>query len=50
VLGIATIVALVVGLIPRGTHAIGIATIAALVVIALWIVLVSRWLIIPGVN
>lgn len=49
VLGIATIVVLVIGLILRAKHAIGV-TIAALVVIALWIVLINRWLIIPGIN
>ncbi|HEX5858198.1 MAG TPA: hypothetical protein VFY91_08825 [Microbacterium sp.] len=49
VLGVATIVVLVIGLILRAKHAIGI-TIAALLVIAFWIVLVNRWLIIPGVN
>lgn len=49
VLGVATIVVLVIGLILRAKHAIGI-TLAALLVIAFWIVLVNRWLIIPGVN
>jgi len=49
VLGIATIVVLVIGLILRAKHAIGV-TIAALVVIGLWIVLINRWLIIPGIN
>ena len=49
VLGVATSVVLVIGLILRAKHAIGI-TLAALLVIAFWIVLVNRWLIIPGVN
>jgi hypothetical protein len=49
VLGIATIVVLVIGLILRAKHAIGV-TIAALVVIGFWILLVNRWVIIPGVN
>lgn len=49
VLGIATIVVLIIGLILRARAAIGL-TIAALVVIALWLVLVNRWLVIPGLN
>ena len=49
VLGIATIVVLVIGLILRARHAVGI-TIAALAVIALWILLINHWVIIPGVN
>ncbi|GAA5087604.1 hypothetical protein GCM10025760_08990 [Microbacterium yannicii] len=49
VLAIATLIVIVVGLLLRGRQGIGIA-IAALVVIALWIVLVNRWLVIPGIN
>ncbi len=49
VLAIATLIVIVVGLLLRGRQGIGIA-IAALAVIALWIVLVNRWLVIPGIN
>ncbi|MDQ7879142.1 hypothetical protein Q9R08_14225 [Microbacterium sp. QXD-8] len=49
VLAIATLIVIVVGLIVRGRQGVGIA-IAALAVIALWIVLVNRWLVIPGIN
>ena len=49
VLAIATVIVIVVGLIVRGRQGVGIA-IAALAVIALWIVLVNRWLVIPGIN
>ncbi|HEY9308515.1 MAG TPA: hypothetical protein VIP82_12020 [Microbacterium sp.] len=49
VLAIATLIVIVVGLIVRGGQGVGIA-IAALAVIALWIVLVNRWLVIPGIN
>lgn len=49
VLAIATLIVIVVGLVLRGRQGIGIA-IAALAVIALWVVLVNRWLVIPGIN
>ena len=49
VLAIATLIVIVVGLLLRGRQGVGIA-IAALAVIALWIVLVNRWLVIPGIN
>jgi len=49
VLAIATLIVIVVGLIVRGRQGVGIA-IAALAVVALWIVLVNRWLVIPGIN
>ena len=49
VLAIATVIVIVIGLIFRGRQGVGIA-IAALLVIAIWIVLVNRWLVIPGIN
>ncbi|MDW4572046.1 hypothetical protein R8Z57_04560 [Microbacterium sp. M3] len=49
VLAIATIIVIVVGMVFRGRQGIGIA-IAALAVLVLWIVLVNRWLVIPGIN
>jgi hypothetical protein len=49
VLAIATLIVVVIGIVFRGRHGIGIA-IAALAVIALWIVLVNHWLVIPGIN
>ncbi|MFC9561899.1 hypothetical protein [Agromyces sp. NPDC056965] len=49
VLGIATLVVLVVALIVRGRTGLGV-TIAAIVFVALWLVLVNRWLVIPGIN
>ena len=49
VLAIATLIVIVVGLLLHGRQGLGIA-IAALAVIALWIVLVNRWLVIPGIN
>ncbi|GAA1964888.1 hypothetical protein [Agromyces allii] len=49
VLGVATIIALVVALFAGGRTGRGV-TIAALVVTAIWVVLVNHWLIIPGIN
>ncbi|KQM80678.1 hypothetical protein [Agromyces sp. Leaf222] len=49
VLGVATLIALVVALFAGGRTGRGV-TVAALVVIAVWIVLVNQWLIIPGIN
>jgi hypothetical protein len=49
VLGVATLIALVVALFAGGRTGRGV-TIAAIVVIAIWIVLTNRWLIIPGIN
>jgi len=49
VLAIATLIVVVIGIVFRGRQGIGVA-IAALAVIALWIVLVNHWLVIPGIN
>lgn len=49
VLGIVTLIVLVVALIVRGRTGLSI-TIAAIVLIALWLILVNRWLVIPGIN
>jgi len=49
VLAIATLIVVVIGIVFRGRQGVGIA-IAALAVIALWIVLVNHWLGIPGIN
>jgi len=49
VLGVATLIALVVALFAGGRTGKGL-TIAALVVIAIWLVLVNGWIIIPGIN
>ncbi|MGR0321051.1 hypothetical protein [Agromyces sp. ZXT2-3] len=49
VLGIATLVVLVVALIMRGRLGMTL-TIIALVLMAVWIVLENRWLVIPGIN
>ena len=49
VLGIATLVVLVVALITRGRTGLTL-PIIALVLIALWLILLNRWLVIPGVN
>ena len=49
VLGVATLVALVVALFAGGRTGRGL-TIAAIVVIAIWLVLVNHWVIIPGIN
>ncbi|WES63061.1 hypothetical protein P0L94_11410 [Microbacter sp. GSS18] len=49
VLAVAVIIVLVIGLILRGRAALAL-TVAALIVLAAWIVLVNEWLIVPGVN
>ncbi len=49
VLAVAVMIVLVIGLILRGRAAIAL-TVAALVVLAAWIVLVNDWLIVPGLN
>lgn len=49
VLGIATLVVLVVALFAGGRTGRSI-TIAAILFIAVWLILLNRWLVIPGVN
>ncbi len=49
VLGVATLIVLAVALFLGGRTGRGV-TIAGLVVVAAWIVLVNRWLVIPGLN
>ena len=49
VLGVATLIALVVALFAGGRTGRGV-TIAGIVVIAIWLVLVNHWVIIPGIN
>ena len=49
VLGVATLIALVVALFAGGRTGKGL-TIAAIVVIAIWLVLVNNWVVIPGIN
>ncbi|WP_350347855.1 hypothetical protein ABIQ69_14600 [Agromyces sp. G08B096] len=49
VLGVATLIALVLALFIGGRTGRGL-TVAALVVVAIWLVLVNHWLVIPGVN
>lgn len=49
VLAVAVIIVLVIGLILRGRAAVAL-TVAALIVLAAWIVLVNEWLIVPGLN
>ncbi|WP_307042217.1 hypothetical protein [Agromyces ramosus] len=49
VLGIVTLIVLVVALFLGGRTGRAI-TIAALVFIAVWLVLLNRWIVIPGVN
>lgn len=49
VLAVAVIIVLVIGLILRGRAALAL-TVAALIVLAAWIVLVNEWLIVPGIN
>lgn len=49
VLGVATLIVLVVALFIGGRTGRTI-TIAALVIIAVWLILLNRWLVIPGVN
>lgn len=49
VLGVATLIALVVALFLGGRTGRGL-TIAAIVVIAIWFVLVNHWIVIPGIN
>jgi hypothetical protein len=49
VLGVATLIALVVALFAGGRTGRGL-TIAALVVVAIWLVLANGWIIIPGIN
>ncbi len=44
-----TAIALIVALIVRGKSSIGL-TIAALVLVVVWIVLANGWLVIPGIN
>lgn len=49
VLAVATIILLIIGLIVRGKGGLGLA-IAAIAVLAFWLVLVNRWVLIPGLN
>jgi len=49
VLGVATLIVLVVALFLGGRTGRGV-TITGLVVVAVWIVLVNNWLVIPGIN
>ncbi|QEO14020.1 hypothetical protein FLP10_05970 [Agromyces intestinalis] len=49
VLAVVLLVVLVVGLVLRGRQGLGI-TVAALVLVVVYLVLVNRWLVIPGVN
>ncbi|MRG59498.1 hypothetical protein GE115_06370 [Agromyces sp. CFH 90414] len=49
VLAVATLIALVVALFAGGRTGRGL-TIAALVVIGIWIILVNHWIVIPGIN
>lgn len=49
VLGIATLVVLAVALFAGGRTGRTL-TIVALVVIVVWVILVNRWLVIPGIN
>lgn len=49
VLGVATLIVLVVALFLGGRTGRGV-TIAGLVVIAVWVVLVNDWVVIPGLN
>ena len=49
VLGIATLIVVVVALFLGGRTGRGV-TIAAAVVIAIWLVLVNHWIVIPGIN
>lgn len=49
VLGVATLIALVVALFAGGRTGRGV-TIGAIVLIAIWLILQNRWLIIPGIN
>ncbi|MGI9824142.1 hypothetical protein [Agromyces sp. Marseille-Q5079] len=49
VLGVATLIVLVIALFVGGRTGRGI-TLAALVVTAIWLVLVNQWIVVPGVN
>ena len=49
VLGVATLITLVVALFLGGRTGRGL-TIAAIAVIAIWIVLVNGWIVIPGIS
>jgi hypothetical protein len=49
VLGIALLVVLVVALVMRGRLGMTL-TIIAIVLLALWLILVNHWLVIPGIN
>jgi hypothetical protein len=49
VLAVVTAIALVIALIVRGKSSMGL-TIAALVLVVIWIVLANHWVVIPGLN
>ena len=49
VLGVATLIVVVVALFLGGRTGRGV-TIAAAVVVAIWLVLVNHWIVIPGIN
>jgi hypothetical protein len=49
VLGVATLIVVVLALFLGGRTGRGV-TIAAAVVVAIWLVLVNHWIVIPGIN
>ena len=49
VLGVATLIVVVVALFLGGRTGRGV-TIAAAVVVAIWLVLVNHWIVVPGIN
>jgi hypothetical protein len=49
VLGVATLIVLIIGLITRGKLGYSL-TIIAIILMAIWIVLVNHWVTIPGIN
>ena len=49
VLAVVTVIVLIVGLFLRGKSSFAL-TVVALVLLAAWIVLANRWVIIPGLN
>ncbi|WP_127792301.1 hypothetical protein [Agromyces sp. LHK192] len=49
VLAVALIVVVVIGLVFRGRQGIGL-TIGALALLAFYVILVNKWLVIPGIN
>ena len=49
VLAVVTAIALIIALVVRGKSGLAL-TVVSLVLIVAWIVLVNRWVVIPGVN